>query len=84
MRGRTQLGNKFRQVIGSQKFQEAAAGAARGAAGTLIPSDPSTEIKFAPSQAQMVTQSQPKMKIEKEYILAAAVIIAALIGARKK
>lgn len=82
MRGRLQLGNKFRQVIGSQKFQEAAAGAARGAAGTLIPTDPSTEIQFAPSSAQVVSSS--KMKIEKEYILAAAVIIAALIGARKK
>lgn len=83
MRGRRQLGNKFRQVIGSQKFQEAAAGAARGAVGTLIPADPSTDIQFAPSSAQVVSTA-PKIKIEKEYILAAAVIIAALIGARKK
>ena len=72
--GRLQLGKKFKQVIQSDKFQQAAQGAAQGAIGALQSSPASTSIQ--------TVQAQPEPKIPKEFIVAAAIIIAALVGRR--
>lgn len=71
--GRLQLGKKFQQVIQSDKFQQAASGAAQGALGALQSTPASTSIMQVERQA-----------IPKEYIVAAAIVVAALIGARRR
>ena len=63
--GRLQLGKKFKQIIQSDQFQQASAGAVKGALGSLQSRDASTNI------------NKP---IPKEYIVALAVIISALIS----
>ena len=43
--GRLQLGKKFAQIIQSDKFQQAAQGAAKGAFGSLQSTSASTSVK---------------------------------------
>tara|TARA_Y100000114_G_scaffold79530_1_gene73236 strand:- start:247 stop:474 length:228 start_codon:yes stop_codon:yes gene_type:complete len=74
--GRLQLGKKFQQVIQSDKFQQAAQGAAQGALGALQSTSATTSIQSV--------QKQKTPAIPKEYIVAAAIVIAALIGARRR
>ena len=72
--GRLQLGKKFAQIIQSDKFQQAAQGAAEGAFGSLQSTSASTSVK---------TVKEKKEPFPKEYIVAAAIVIAALIGGRR-
>jgi hypothetical protein len=71
--GRLQLGKKFGQIIQSDKFQQAAQGAAQGALGSLQSSPASTSVQTVAAQ---------KEPFPKEYLVAAAIIIAALVGRR--
>ena len=71
--GRLQLGKKFGQIIQSDKFQQAAQGAAQGALGSLQSSPASTSVQ---------TVAARKEPFPKEYLVAAAIIIAALVGRR--
>lgn len=73
--GRLQLGKKFGQIIQSDKFQQAAQGAARGALGSLQSTEATTSVK---------TVAGMKEPFPKEYIVAAAIVLAALIGARRR
>ena len=67
--GRLQLGKKFKQIIQSDQFQQASAGAVKGALGSLQSRDASTNIN-----------NRMNEPIPKEYIVALAVIISALIS----
>tara|TARA_R100000655_G_scaffold109751_2_gene165277 strand:- start:712 stop:930 length:219 start_codon:yes stop_codon:yes gene_type:complete len=71
--GRLQLGKKFGQVIQSDKFQQAAQGAARGALGSLQSTEATTDVQAVAAR---------KEPFPKEYLVAAAIIIAALVGRR--
>lgn len=61
------LGKKLKQVLGSEKVQSVAQGAVSGALASI---------------EKQKEQQEKKAEIRKEYIVAAAIIIAALLGRR--
>ncbi len=67
------LGKKIKAAVQSQKFQEAATGAAQGAFGAL----------YGQSQSTALPAPRPRKEIPAHVWIAGAMLLAAFIGTRK-